>query len=62
MIDDEREVAMLLPPGHLVNPDLEELVETVRIQVLVTHPLDDPPDRPPVDPEHARYRRRICPG
>jgi hypothetical protein len=62
MIDNEREVPVLFSPGHLVDPDLEQVGETVGIQALVTHPLDDPPDRLPIDPEHPRDRRLVGTG
>ena len=40
---------MLALSGDLVDSDLEQLVETIGVQLLVADPLDDSPDRPPVD-------------
>jgi hypothetical protein len=49
-------------PGHLVDPDLEQVVEAVRVQFVGADTLDDPPDGAPVDPQHPGDRRLVGAG
>ena len=50
MIADQREVAMALAPRDLIQRDLKQVVEPIGREQLVADPLDDPPDRLPIDP------------
>jgi hypothetical protein len=50
VITDERQVPMALAPRDLIDRDLEQSLETVAIELLVSDSLDHPPDRVPVDP------------
>ena len=49
---------MPLSPCDLIDRDLEQVAETVAIDVLSADTLDDPTDRLPVDP-HQRAGRRL---
>jgi hypothetical protein len=44
VISDEGEVAVLLAPGHLVDTDLEQVLQPVRIKLISGNPGDDPSD------------------
>ena len=45
MVGHEGEVVVLALPADLVDPDVEEAVQTGGIELVVTDALDDPPDR-----------------
>jgi hypothetical protein len=62
VIGDEGEVAVLLAPGHLVDPDLEQIVQPIRIELVGADARDDPPDGVPVDPDQPLDRRLVGPG
>src|ERR1700694_767961 len=62
MVDDEREVTVLLSPRHLVHPYVKETLETVGVKLIGADPLDDPPDRAPVDPDQSLERRLVGAG
>ena len=57
----EREVVVLAFPADLVDPDVVEIVQTVRVELVVADALDDPPDGVPVDPQHPLDRRLVGP-
>ena len=59
VVDDQREVLVLALPGDLVDPDVDQAVEPVGIDLLIADPLDDPPDRVPIDPQHPLERRLV---
>src|SRR5436305_577731 len=59
VVGDEREVAVLLSPGHLVNPDLEQPLQPLRVELVGSDALDDPPNGSPVDSEHPLDRRLV---
>jgi len=46
----ERQVAVALAPGDLIQRDLKQLLQPVDRQQLIANALDDPPDGLPVDP------------
>jgi hypothetical protein len=49
-------------PGHLVHPDLEQLVEPVGVEFVVGDAFDDPADGAPVDPHQPGDRALVGPG
>jgi hypothetical protein len=53
------EVAVALAPGDLIERDLKQVAEPVGRQQLIADPLDDPPDRLPIDPHQPRNRGLI---
>jgi hypothetical protein len=59
VVADEREVAVALAPGDLVDPDRKQIAEPVAVQQLLADALDDPPDRVPVDPGQPAGRALI---
>ena len=51
---------MALAPRDLVDRDLKQLPEPVGLgEMLLPDPLDDPPDRLPIDPHQPRDRRLV---
>src|SRR6266511_1383820 len=50
MVGDQGEVAVPLTPGHLVDADLEQLLQPARVELVGDHPGTDRPDRLPGDP------------
>lgn len=59
MVGYEREVAVTLAPGDLVDRDLKQRIETITIELLGANALDDPPHGRPVDPHQPTGRRLI---
>src|SRR5829696_2319393 len=47
----------MAPIGDLVDADADETVEPALVEMVGGHPLDDPPDGVPADPEQAADRR-----
>ena len=62
VVGDQREVVVLALPADLVDPDVEQLVEPVGIELVVADAPDDPPDRAPVDPEQPLDRGLVGPS
>jgi hypothetical protein len=53
VIANERQVPMSLAPRDLIDRDLEEIAETIAIELLAGDSFDDPPDRRPIDPDQT---------
>ena len=53
---------MLPSPADLVDPDLEQVVQPVGIELIGAHAGDDPPDGVPVDPRQPLDRGLLGPG
>ncbi len=49
VVGHEREVVVLALPADLIDPDLKQVLETVRVQLIGADPADDPPNGVPVD-------------
>jgi hypothetical protein len=62
MIGDQREVAVALAPGDLVNADLEQFVQAAVVEPVDHDPLADRPDRLPGDPDQPPDRGLVHPG
>ena len=62
MIDHEREVAMLLAPAHLIDPDVIQIAKTARIELVNADAGDDPPDGVPVDPHQPFHGALVSAG
>jgi len=62
MIGDQGEGAVLLAPGHLVDPDLEQRIQPARVELVGDHPSADRPDRLPGDPHQPADRGLVHPG
>ena len=56
MVGDQCEVVVLAFPADLVDPDLKEVLQPVRVELVGADPADDPPDGVPVDPDQAGDR------
>ena len=50
---------MALAPRDLIQRDLKQVVEPIGREQLVADPLDDPPDRLPIDPHQPTGRGPI---
>ena len=61
MVTDEGEVAVLLAPGHLVDADIEQLIQAVGVELVAGDALDDPPNGAPVDPHQPADRALVGP-
>ena len=61
MIADEGEVALLLAPGHLVDADIEQLIQAVRVELVAGDALDDSSHGAPVDPHQPTDRALVGP-
>jgi hypothetical protein len=53
---------VLLSPRHLVHPNVKETPQTVGVKLIGAHPLDDSPDRAPVDPDQSLERCLVGAG
>src|SRR6266511_3053575 len=62
MVGDQGEVAVPLTPGHLVDADLEQLLQPARVELVGDHPGTDRPDRLPGDPHQPADRGLVHPG
>ncbi len=62
MVDDEREVPMLLSPADLIHSYVVEVLQARGIKLISADAADDPPDGTPVDPEHPLDRRLVRPA
>jgi hypothetical protein len=56
VVGDQGQVVVVLLPRHLVHPDVHQPVEAVGVQAVGHHPLTDPPDGVPVDPQEPGDR------
>src|SRR5205814_4748820 len=56
VVGDQCEVVVLAFPADLVDPDLKEVLQPVRLELVGADPADDPPDGVPVDPDQAGDR------
>jgi hypothetical protein len=61
MVGDEGEIAVLHAPGNLIDPNLKEVLQPVRVQLVLADAGDDPADRVPVDPGQPLDRGLIGP-
>ena len=61
VVGDERDVVVLAFPADLIDPNLEQVLQTVGIELVVADAVDDSSDRVPVDPEHPLDRRLVSP-
>ena len=50
VVRDEGQVLVAATPAHVVDPDLEQVVQPARVKAGLHHPGDHPPDAVPVDP------------
>jgi len=62
VVGDQRQVAVALAPGDLVDAGLEQLLEPVRVEPAGGHPLADHPNGPPGDPDKPRHRGLVHAG
>ena len=62
MISDQGEVVVVALPGHVVDSDVEQVVETSRIQLVGDDPPADAPYRVPVDTEKTPDGCLVHPG
>ncbi len=56
VVGDQRDVAVMTPPGDLVDPDLEQAVQPAGVDVGVHDPGADRPNRSPGHPEQPADR------
>jgi hypothetical protein len=59
VVGDQGQVAVAFAPGDLVDADLEELIEAIKVELVGADALDDPPDGGPVDAQHPLDRRLV---
>ena len=59
VVGHEREVVVLALPADLIDPDLKQVLETVRVQFIGADPADDPPNGVPVDSHQPGDRRLV---
>jgi hypothetical protein len=62
VVGDQREVVVLALPADLIDPDLKQVLQPLRVQLIRAHAADDPPDGVPVDPHQPGDRRLVGPG
>jgi hypothetical protein len=61
MVVDEREVLVLALPADLIDPDVEQTVQTVMVELGGADAGDDPTDYVLVDPQHPFDCRLVDP-
>lgn len=62
VVSHQRQVALALAPGHLVDADLEQPLEAVAVKLVGADALDHPPDRAPVDAHQPGDRGLVGAG
>ncbi len=59
VVGHQGDVAVVLAPRHLVDDDIEQAVQTARVELIGDNPGSDPPDGLPVDADQPGDRRLV---